>query len=165
MYGTAVGGNDTIEGGGVYASGWGTAEAHFLAAGDAGTLFEESSGADDVITGSSADTGDSVEYGSARALALNILAGDAFYFVGTSVDAVAHRPSPPNQHWMPNQPHATSARSTAGSCAPRTPNDARIVSNSARPFSFACESMPEGAPPHAAIPSPNIAVHARTRAS
>ena len=29
------------------------------------------------------------------------------------------------QVWMPNQPHATTARSTAGTFAPRTPNAAR----------------------------------------
>ena len=34
-------------------------------------------------------------------------------------------PAPPIQVWMPNQPQATAARSSAGRFAPRTPNEAR----------------------------------------
>ncbi len=33
--------------------------------------------------------------------------------------------APPIQVWMPNQPQATSARSMAGTLAPRRPNAAR----------------------------------------
>ena len=36
-------------------------------------------------------------------------------------------PTPPIQVWMPNQPQATSARSSAGTLAPRMPNDGPAV--------------------------------------
>ena len=35
---------------------------------------------------------------------------------------------------MPNQPHATNARSTAGTFAPRTPNDARTKTGKGIPY-------------------------------
>ena len=35
---------------------------------------------------------------------------------------------------MPNQPHATSARSTAGMFAPRTPNEARTKTGNGMPY-------------------------------
>ena len=41
---------------------------------------------------------------------------------------------PPIHDWMPNQPHATSARSIAGTCAPRTPNGARTKTGKGMPY-------------------------------
>ena len=44
---------------------------------------------------------------------------------------------PPIQHWMPNQPQATRARITAGTFAPRTPNEARTNTGKGMPYFFA----------------------------
>src|SRR4051794_15267525 len=44
---------------------------------------------------------------------------------GHAIFAIDQIACPPIHVWMPNHPHATSARSTAGTFAPRTPNDAR----------------------------------------
>ena len=41
---------------------------------------------------------------------------------------------PPIQVWMPNQPQATSARSTAGMLAPRTPKEARTKTGNGMPY-------------------------------
>jgi len=41
--------------------------------------------------------------------------------------------SPPIEHWMPNQPHATIARSTAGMFAPHVPNDDRASTGKGMP--------------------------------
>ncbi len=41
---------------------------------------------------------------------------------------------PPIQVWMPNHPQATSARSTAGMLAPRTPNEARTNTGKGMPY-------------------------------
>ena len=41
---------------------------------------------------------------------------------------------PPIQVWMPNQPQATSARSIAGTLAPRTPNGARTSTGNGMPY-------------------------------
>ena len=40
---------------------------------------------------------------------------------------------PPIQVWIPNQPQATSARSTAGTLAPRVPKDARASTGKGMP--------------------------------
>ncbi|GAA3211262.1 hypothetical protein GCM10020256_09890 [Streptomyces thermocoprophilus] len=42
--------------------------------------------------------------------------------------------SPPIQVWMPNQPHATRARTTAGRLAPRTPKEARANTGKGMPY-------------------------------
>src|SRR5271170_1264681 len=42
--------------------------------------------------------------------------------------------SPPIQHWMPNQPHATIARITAGTFAPNTPYAARAKTGKGMPY-------------------------------
>ncbi len=41
---------------------------------------------------------------------------------------------PPIQVWIPNQPHATIARNTAGTFAPRTPNEARTKTGNGMPY-------------------------------
>ena len=41
---------------------------------------------------------------------------------------------PPIQHWMPNQPHATSARMSAGTLAPKTPYAARAKTGKGMPY-------------------------------
>ena len=41
---------------------------------------------------------------------------------------------PPIQVWMPNQPHATPARISAGRFAPNTPNDARAKTGNGMPY-------------------------------
>jgi hypothetical protein len=41
---------------------------------------------------------------------------------------------PPIQVWMPNQPQATSARSSDGTCAPSDPNDARASTGNGMPY-------------------------------
>ena len=41
---------------------------------------------------------------------------------------------PPIHVWMPNQPHATSARSSAGTFAPRVPNAARQNTGNGMPY-------------------------------
>src|SRR5262249_31848214 len=41
--------------------------------------------------------------------------------------------SPPNQVWIPNHPQATSARSTAATFAPNTPNDDRASTGNGMP--------------------------------
>src|SRR5579859_583804 len=41
---------------------------------------------------------------------------------------------PPIQHWMPNHPHATSARMTAGTLAPKTPYEARAKTGNGMPY-------------------------------
>ena len=48
-----------------------------------------------------------------------------------SIDRMA---CPPIHVWMPNHPHATSARSTAGMFAPFTPNDARTSTGNGMPY-------------------------------
>ncbi len=42
--------------------------------------------------------------------------------------------SPPIQVWMPNQPHATNARTTAGRLAPRMPKEARAKTGKGMPY-------------------------------
>src|SRR5688572_23751545 len=42
--------------------------------------------------------------------------------------------SPPMNVWMPNHPHATSARRTAGTLAPTVPNDARASTGNGIPY-------------------------------
>src|SRR6266850_2324515 len=42
--------------------------------------------------------------------------------------------APPIQVWIPNQPHATMARSSAGTLAPSTPNDARANTGNGMPY-------------------------------
>ncbi len=42
--------------------------------------------------------------------------------------------SPPIQVWMPNQPQATRARTTAGRLAPRTPKEARAKTGKGMPY-------------------------------
>ena len=41
---------------------------------------------------------------------------------------------PPIQVWMPNQPHATSARNMAGTFAPSTPKGARTSTGNGIPY-------------------------------
>ena len=41
--------------------------------------------------------------------------------------------SPPTQVWIPNQPHATTARSTDGTCVPRRPKAARAKTGNGMP--------------------------------
>src|SRR5215472_6208448 len=47
---------------------------------------------------------------------------------------------PPIHDWMPNHPHATRARKTAGTFAPRTPNEDRTRTGNGIPYLVpACE--------------------------
>jgi len=45
--------------------------------------------------------------------------------VGHRIPSSALIANPPIQVWMPNHPHATTARKSDGMCAPRVPNAAR----------------------------------------
>ena len=53
---------------------------------------------------------------------------------GASVAISVLMASPPIQVWMPNHPQATSARSTAATFAPSTPNDARASTGNGIPY-------------------------------
>ena len=53
---------------------------------------------------------------------------------GTAADTRATTASPPIQVWMPNQPQATKARSSAGTLAPRTPNAALHSTGNDTPY-------------------------------
>ena len=48
--------------------------------------------------------------------------------------SIAKIACPPIQVWIPNHPQATRARSTAGTFAPRTPNDARTNTGNGMPY-------------------------------
>ncbi len=56
------------------------------------------------------------------------------FHAGTSAITIALIASPPIQVLIPNQPHATSARRTAGTFAPVTPNDARANTGKGIPY-------------------------------
>ena len=53
---------------------------------------------------------------------------------GHRILSIAKMAWPPIQVWIPNHPQATSARKTAGTLAPRTPNDARTRTGNGIPY-------------------------------
>ena len=53
---------------------------------------------------------------------------------GQSASRNVFTASPPMNVWMPNHPHATMARSTAGTFAPFVPNDARASTGNGMPY-------------------------------
>jgi hypothetical protein len=53
---------------------------------------------------------------------------------GTSVLNIVWSASPPIQAWMPNQPHATSARINAGTLEPNVPYAARANTGNGMPY-------------------------------
>ncbi len=53
---------------------------------------------------------------------------------GRSATRSCQSACPPSHVWMPNHPQATSARSTAGTFAPVTPNDARANTGNGMPY-------------------------------
>lgn len=52
---------------------------------------------------------------------------------GHRIPIIAEIASPPMYVWIPNHPHATSARARLGTCAPNTPNDARANTGNGTP--------------------------------
>ena len=76
----------------------------------------------------------------ARALALGAvtvvalaLAGCSGTAPGAAATSSCQSAWPPNHVWMPNHPQATSARRTAGTLAPSTPNEARAKTGNGMP--------------------------------
>ena len=53
---------------------------------------------------------------------------------GASATSAARNARPPAWVWMPNQPHPTSARASAGTCAPLTPKAARARTGNGAPY-------------------------------
>ena len=58
-----------------------------------------------------------------------------FFQPGASATIIAWIASPPIHVWIPNHPHATSARSIAGTFAPSTPNAERANTGKGIPYS------------------------------
>jgi hypothetical protein len=58
--------------------------------------------------------------------------------------------------WMPNHPHATMARSTAGMFAPAVPNDARASTGNGMPYSVPACALSRMGTSTIRLPSPIV---------